>query len=160
MKEWILTTARYFLSEWEALLVGGVVVVSAVIFLMGVLKKLVIDRISNSLVRKIVLSWSSVLLVLPVTAISVICNGFDWSNFWAIYAVNAVATIILYWLYENTAIRNALAFLGSRAVTKFISGVVTQDLTKVTTQINQEAENLLKSSNKSTSKYRDDDLKF
>lgn len=160
MKEWFIHNAEYFLSDWQNLLVGGVVVMSVVIFLMGVLKKIAFNRIKHDLLRKIVLAWSSVLVALPVTAVSVVCNGFSWSYFWAIYILNAVGTILVYWFYENTALRDALALLGKKTVMKFIgAGVSNQEFSKINNEVNQDAQSLIAEATKSASKYKDDDLK-
>lgn len=160
MKDWILHGAHYFLSNWEDLLAGGVVVMSVVIFLMGCLKKIAINRIKHDLLRKIILAWSSVLLTLPLTAASVVANGFDWNYFWTIYAGNSIQTILVYWLYENTALRDGLAWFGKSTLGRFIGAASgSKDLASVNYEVNQEAKTLVAKATKSTSKYRDDDLK-
>lgn len=158
MKEWILWTSSYFLENWQALFWGGVIVVSVVIFLMGVFKKLLANRIENDLLRKVVLAWTSVILTLPITAVMVLYNSYNWDHFWVIYAANVIGTILIYWFYENTALRNALAAVGKRIVLKFLGNPTTEDLKAVT----EDVEQLLASSKpvpQSTSKYKDDDLK-
>lgn len=160
MREWIIACARYFLSDWRSLLIGGVVVVGVVIFLMGVLKKTFINKVKNTIARKVILSWASVVMTLPATAVSIFCNGYDFQYFWGIFAVNAVSTILIYWFYENTALRDALALLGKKTIGMIVAVYTKEDAKTVVKDINQEAENLLKSSLKSTSKYKDDDLKF
>lgn len=160
MEEWILQSARYFLSNWENLLMGGVLVMSVVIFLMGFIKLTAANKIKSHLFRKIFLAWSSVLLALPVTAGIAVLYGYDWSYFWVIYAFNACGTIFVYWFYENTALRDGLSWLGKKTILKFLgAGVSPQELPLVPNELSQEAKNLIATHTKSTSKYRDDDLK-
>lgn len=160
MKEWILQSARYFLSNWESLLVGGVLVVSVVIFLMGFIKLAAANNIKSKLLRKVILAWSSVLVALPVTAGITVLYGYDWTYFWAIYAFNAGGTIFVYWFYENTALRDGLAWLGKKTVLKFLgAGAAPQDLSLVRNELSQEAKALIETNTKSASKYKDDDLK-
>jgi hypothetical protein len=157
MKTWILSSASYFLSDWYNLVIGGLVVVGVIIFLMGMLKSLLINKVKNSLMRKIILSWGSLILTLPATVLSILCNGFAFEHFWCIYAINCVGVILIYWVYENTALRNSLALIGKKVVTKiFLNLEETKEAVK---SANKDVESLLNNSSKSLSKYKDDDLK-
>lgn len=156
MKDWILMAFGYFFSEWWSLLMGGTVVVSVVMFLMGVLKKLLINRIKYPLLRKVILAWLSIVVVLPVTYVSVLYNGFNQEYFWLIYGVNCVATIVIYWFYENTAFRDALALLGKNTLGRIIGKSQSKaDIESALKDANAEASKLLKTESK---KYKEDDI--
>lgn len=158
MKEWLIEAARYALSDWHNLLVGGVIVMSVVIFLIGFFKKIIFDRIKNKLVRKIVLAWTSVIMALPFTAGMCLVKGFNFDYFWLIYACYAAGTILGYWLYENTGLRNGIHWIGQNTVMKLLHVRKKEDIDKVMTTVDQQVESLLYEAQKSTSKY-DDDLK-
>lgn len=157
MKAWILSTARYFLSDWFNLVIGGLVVVSVIIFLMGILKSLLINKVKNNLLRKIILSWGSLILTLPATAVSILCNGFSFEHFWGVYVINCVEVILIYWFYENTALRNSLALIGKKVITKIFLNP--EEMKEAVKSANRDVESLLNNSSKSLSKYKDDDLK-
>lgn len=111
------------LENWRQVLRGGIIVVSAVIVIMGMMKKL-FDKISNKLLRKFLLALTSVVVVLPVTAIYFVSCGIDYKYFWIDYALLAVATIVTYWLYENTCLRDLIHMLGSLTIGRLIKHFV------------------------------------
>lgn len=158
MKEWIVSNATYFLSNWEDLLMGGAIVVSVVIFLMGVLKGLLLNKIKNELARKVILAWTSLIVVLPVTALYLVVKGANMDHFWFIYTVNCVITVLTYWLYENTALRNSLHAVGKKIVMAFISGekIPKKDAKEILTEVVKDLSN--SEEVKDSPKYKDDDL--
>lgn len=108
------------LANWQKALYGGIIVVSAVIVIMGILK-VAFNKINNKLLRKFLLSFSSVVLVLPVTAIYFAGAGINFDYYWVGYGLCAFATIIVYWLYENTCLRDLIHKIGSLSIAKFTS---------------------------------------
>ena len=153
----------YYCADWRNLLVGGVVVVGVVIALMGVVKSLKpIKNIKNHTVKKIVLAWASVLLASVVTVVSSLINEFQANHFFGLCVVNAAMTIIMYWLYEYTALRDGIGWLVNLIVSKLIhrKPKTVAEMKKVSKEINAEVENLLFHSEvASVSQYKDDDLK-
>lgn len=110
----------FFLANFQDFFVGGVIVASTTIVLMGFLKKFVFNRIANKLVRKCVLSFSSLVVCLVVTFCFLVGNGLPAERFFFVYAVNAISTIITYWFYENTGLRNLITFIGDKTIKKYI----------------------------------------
>jgi hypothetical protein len=147
----------FILIHGESLLSGGLTVVGIVIFIMGVLKTALINRISHKLARKIILSFLSILLVFPATVISNYAQGLGTEYLWVTYAINASATIIVYWFYENTGFRSLLELIGKTTLNKIASSVVSkeskEDFLTAIQQSQQEALTTVKK------KYKDDDLK-
>lgn len=162
MKEWIVSTLEYVFSVWQNFLTGGLIVVGVVIFLMGVLKKLLFDKIQTKLVRKIVLSFSSLVLVLPCTFCLCLYYKLDTSYFWVFYAINAISTITVYWFYENTGLRNLLSLIGENTLNKILRAIFKSE--KSVEGIAKSLENAMEEIDKDTkcllenSKYKEDDL--
>jgi hypothetical protein len=111
----------FFLANLQDFLIGGIIVACAVIVLMGILKKAVFNRITNKLARKCALSGASLVLVLPISFFFMVGSGLDFQYYWILYAVNAFFTVITYWLYENTGLRNLIALLGGMVLKKYAS---------------------------------------
>ena len=119
----ILQSMSLVVSDWQSFLVGGIVVVGVVMFLMGVLKSTVFDRIKNKMLRKTLLSFVSVILVAPSTAVYMFSKGWEWSwgSFMILYMVNTVATVVFYWFYEGTHLRELLSLIGKNTVMKWVN---------------------------------------
>lgn len=157
MIEQIMCAVDFILSHGDSLLSGGLIVVGVVIFIMGVLKTALINKISHKLARKIILSFLSILLVFPATVISNYAQGLGTEFLWVTYAINASATIIVYWFYENTGFRSLLELIGKTTLHKIATSVISseskQDVLATVRQSQQEALTTVKK------KYKDDDLK-
>lgn len=123
MKDYFVSYARSILGNWQDVTWGCIVVVSAIIFIVGLFKKPLFNKIPNKLVRKVVLSFVSIILVIPATCIMCVADGQGFEYYWAIVLQNSVATIVTYWLYENTLFRNLISYIGKKAVARF-GGVI------------------------------------
>ena len=115
----------YILANLQDFFVGGFIVSCVTIAIMGILKKVVFNRITNKLARKCALAFSSVAMVLPVTAFSLIGNEIALQNFWCIYGVNAILTVFTYWLYENTGLRDLIGYTGNTILKKYAEIIYT-----------------------------------
>jgi uncharacterized protein YacL len=160
MREWLISTFNYFLGNWRVLFVGGVITVSLTIFIMSLLKKYLFKKfIKHITARHIITAWSSLIVTLPITAVSILWNDFDPTQFWSIYLVNCVGVILGYWGFEHT-VRDWLVSLGRKIVLRFAKSFAdNEDPKKVTQSINKDVESLLVSKSASLHKYKDDDLK-
>lgn len=157
MRDWIYAVAKYFLSDWQNLMIGGLAVVSMVIFLMGCIKVQLKKWVKNDKIRGIILAWGSIVLTLPITALTIILKGYNLDYFWGIFTVYALETIILYWLYEFTALREFLGWLkgfGKKLVIKLIAAESKEEAKKHLSNADKEIEQLLTSPTKS--KYNND----
>lgn len=119
MKE-IAFMAEILLQNWQRAVMGGIIVACSVIFLMGIFKKLIFDKIRNKLVRKVVLSFCSVLLVFPATALYFISDNISFDWYWWACLFASILTIVTYWLYENTGLRNLIGLIGELTVSKWL----------------------------------------
>lgn len=110
-------------ANWQEALIGGVIVVCAIIVFLGVLKNLFFDKITIKLVRKIVLAALSIVLAMPATALYFVCAQIAFTYYWYAYALVCVATIIGYWLYENTGLRALILYIGNNVIVKYATVV-------------------------------------
>lgn len=141
MRDWIIATANYILSNWQTVLIGGACAVSIVVFILGCIKPLIKRWIPNTTVCKVIFAWLSVILNIPATAVSVWIEGLPDEHFWTLAVINAVGTILVYFVYENTALRNGMHWLGKKIITLLFNQCVSPTQTKK--EIRKEVENLL-----------------
>ena len=150
----------FVLSDWKSVLVGGAVIVGVVMFLMCCFKHSLGNKIKNRAFRKTVLSFMSVILVFLMTAFYMFWNDWDWSHYWWLSGLFAVATIVIYWFGEGTHIREGLIWLGKHRVGKIICAIkgnpqeVDKALSQVMVEINADAKSALKKNHQ----YKEDDL--
>lgn len=126
----LLALLEVLAANWKRVLLGGIILVTAIVVIMGLLKSFVFNKLKNKLIRKVALAFSSIALVFPAVAIYMWLNHI---NFHAYYLPGcgfaAVATVITYWLYENTALRELIHYLGSNTllrVSKFLYTSLTE----------------------------------
>ena len=135
-----------FCENWQDAVVGGVIIACAIIALVGILKKFLFNKISNKLVRKVVLACTSVVLVLPATALYFVSADVGFNYYWLSCLAIAVLTVIGYWLYEHTGLRNLISYIGNTVVLKYGSTLVGIVKEKADSQT---AEEMLKDANNS-----------
>ena len=141
MKDWIIMVVDYILSNWQTVLIGGACAVSVVVFILGCIKPLIKRWIPNTTVCKVIFAWLSVILNIPATAMSLWVEGLPTEHFWTLMVINAIGTILVYFVYENTALRNAMHWLGKKIITILFSQYVSPAQTKK--EVRNEVENLL-----------------
>lgn len=112
--------AKVLLHNWHRAAMGGIIVACSVIFLMGILKKFVFNRVQNKLARKILLSFCSVVLTFPVTALYFVSDNINFQWYWWGCLLTSILTILTYWLYENTGLRNVIGVIGELTVNKWV----------------------------------------
>ena len=107
--------------NWQKALMGGVIVPCTVIFLMGILKRLLDNTqlFANKNVRKAFLSFVSLALTFPITAFYFLADGISFDYYWVGCILTCLATIVTYWLYENTCFRNLIHTIGATTVGKY-----------------------------------------
>ncbi len=120
MQEFIAKVATVFFANWQRALLGGIIVISTVIAILGILKKVLINKISNKTVRKVVLAMSSIVLVFPITALYYVGDSINFDWYLIGCGLCAVGTILVYWIYENTALRNFIHWVGNLTIGRLI----------------------------------------
>lgn len=155
----------YVVADSHKILTGGVTVVGVVIFLMGLLKNVgIIKNMKNKILKRVLLSWTSILLVTAFTVLSVWLNELRQEHFWVICVMNSISTIVLYWLCEGTALKDGIAFIGKHTVAKIFARKpkTEKEAKQLASEIREDIESLLCSGNPKSiaaSRYKDDDLK-
>lgn len=100
-------------KNWQDVVLFAAIIVCSVIAMVGSIKPFISKKITNKLVRKIVLSVMSLVLVLPFTAFIFLVNKYSFDIYWYCVFALMLIEIIVYWLYENTGLRNGINKLGS-----------------------------------------------
>lgn len=109
------------LENWQDVMIGGSIMVCSIVVIMGILKKAILGKIPNKLVRKVVLAFSSIVLAFPVTAIYFFAQGINFKYYGWGCGLVALTTIIVYWLYENTCLRELISLIGEKTIVKLIA---------------------------------------
>ena len=117
--EFVINTTKLVLTDWYRFLLGGIIVVCAIIVLEGILKKAFLGKVKNKLLRKVLLAMASLILVFPATALYFVSDNISFDYYWYGCVVVAILTIVGYWLYENTALREGIGFIGNKTIVKF-----------------------------------------
>lgn len=162
MKEWVIQMGKFLLSNWRECLLGGTVVVSIVIFLVGCLKKVMGDK--HKSLRKTILFISSLVLVAPFTLGNIYLNHWDFKFFWVMYLINCLYLITVYAGYENLHVREGLHWLGKNTILRLFDAVYVafhNKDQKTENLVAQAVEKSLKDAEMLLKKhvYKDDDLK-
>jgi hypothetical protein len=97
---------------------------------------------------------------MPVTAGSILYNGFSTEHFWSIYIANCILTIAVYWFYENTALRDSLALIGGKILSKVFKSKSKEETMEILKAAENEIKTLLTEEKTTTIQhtYKDDDL--
>lgn len=109
------------LENWQDVMIGGSIMVCSIVVIMGILKKAILGKIPNKLVRKVVLAFSSIVLAFPVTAIYFFAQSINFKYYGWGCGLVALTTIIVYWLYENTCLRELISLIGEKTIVKLIA---------------------------------------
>jgi hypothetical protein len=99
-------------------IVEGVIMVSAIIAFMGILKKYFFDKIQNKTIRKIFLSLTSLIFAFVGTAIKFLVEGKNAEHYLYMAIPIAISTIVVYWFYESFGIRQGVHKLGNLTLNK------------------------------------------
>lgn len=123
-------------SNWYNYLLAVLIMVSAIIAVMGILKPLVFDKVSLKPLRKALLALTSVAFSFVATAGTFLVESYNFDWYWISSAGVAVCTIVIYWLYENTCLRDLIGKLGNLTIKK-VGGVIVNKLADEKTNVNE-----------------------
>ena len=123
MLEQITNIFALFTSNFADNFLTGVIMVSAIIVFIGILKPLLFDKIQFKPLRKAALALSCVASCFIATAVTFWAYGIAFSYYlYASFAV-FVFTVIVYWFYENTCLRNLIKKIGTIVLSKVYKAV-------------------------------------
>lgn len=115
----ILLMLQVLLANWYTALTGGVILACLVIFIMGVAKKAGLGKIKNKHLKKAILYFGSIVMVLPTTAFYFLIDGINFRWYWWACLFTSILTTITYCLYENSGVRAIVHFVGEKTVGKW-----------------------------------------
>ena len=110
-----------FMNNKEEIVTAVLVMVSTVIVLMGILKRVVFNKISNKAWRRVALSFSSLALMFATVAIYFVINDINFKWFLPCGSLVCVAMIVTYWFYENTQAREGIHKIGSFVINTLVA---------------------------------------
>lgn len=166
--DFFVTAVQIALANWQRTLIGGAVVICSLIVFLGSIKELVFGKIKNKNLRKSLLAFTSLALVLPFTAITFLIDRINFDYYWYACAMLAPCVIIVYWFYENTNLRALIQTLGEKTWNKivvyFATVIVDKDNEKVQSAFLTSVKDAMKIENKaikqstSVKKHKDEEL--
>lgn len=116
-----------FMNNTEEIFTAVIIMVSAVIVLMEILKERVFNRIKNKNLRRFALSFSSIAIMYATVAGYFIVNTIDFKYFAICGSLVCVAMIVIYWFYkEFLQVRDGIFAIGSFVIRKFFKKGVTK----------------------------------
>lgn len=152
---YFVTFLHSVLENWQRVVIGGAIVVCSLIVFLEILKGFTFDKISCKPLRKSLLALTSLILILPFTAVYFVIDKIDFQYYWVACIALAPVVIIVYWLYETTNLRTLVQKIGEhtwhRVLVALAAGIVEDD--------NKKTQEKLVASTKATQKYVEKELK-
>ena len=109
------------MTNFEKIFVTGLIMVSAIIVVIGVLKICFFNKIKNKLLRKSLLAFTNVASCFVTTVGYFLVEELNFNYFWFSAICLSVFSILVYWIYENTCLRNLIEKIGKLAIKKLSS---------------------------------------
>lgn len=162
--------ALSFVKEsWQNLWLIGVIMVSAITVLIGILKPLLFDKIKCKQLRRASLAFSNVALCFGGTAIWFFAKSFSYEFYLHTAVTVSLVSIVWYWLYENTCLRDLIHKIGSLTLKKIYAVIcarfdkadeiaIEKEIEKIATQTKEKVK-ADKLSTKTSNKKVDKELK-
>lgn len=146
-----------FLRNPEEISTAVIIMVSAVIVFMGILKRAVFNRIKSKSWRCVALSFSSLAIMYATVAIYFVINTVDFKWFLPCGTLVCFAMIVTYWFYENTQARAGIHKIGSFVLGKVWKAIVSKvnTVAEGTEAIGSAIDGLLKSTEKKDENKKD-----
>ena len=108
----------FFETDWYNLFIIGVIMVSAITVLIGILKPLLFNRIPWKPLRRATLAFANVGLCFATTAVWFAIKHFSFGIYWHSAIAVSVFSIVWYWFYENTCLRDLISTIGKITLRK------------------------------------------
>lgn len=126
----IETFLGFYSGDWKNLALLGVAMVSAISVLIGILKPLLFDKIKWKPLRRSCLAFTNIFLCFVAVAITFLFKHFDFSIYFHCAVAVSLLSIVTYWFYENTCLRDGIQKLGRfvlKKVYKVVSNLFDKD---------------------------------
>ena len=136
----------FLAANYNDILVCTVIMVSAIIVAIGLLKPILFNRIKNKHLRKALLAFSNVAACFAAAAVYFFTRGWDFVYYVPAAVALSIGCIVTYWLYENTCLRNLIGLIGGMALRKVLNvacfAATTDDVNAVKTELKKTSEQL------------------
>ena len=130
MLDTLMTMCRLFGTHYADIIPMVVIMVSAIIVLIGILKPIAFNKITNKHIRKVALAFSNVIGCFGAAFIYFLIEGWNLKYYFLASVALSVCCIVTYWFYENTCLRNLIGIVGGITLRKalgVLGTVVTND---------------------------------
>lgn len=142
----IETVLEIFRAHYQDIIVCGLIMVSAIIVAIGLLKPLLFNKIPNKHVRKVALALSSIVSCYLVVFAYFIINGYPFDHYWVASTALAIVCVVVYWFYENTCLRDLIGVVGGIALRKVLQAslfaLTEDDVNAVKTELKKTGDEL------------------
>lgn len=109
-----------FEANYQDIIVCGLIMVSAIIVAIGLLKPLLFNKIKNKHIRKAALAFANVAACFATVLVYFFFKHTPFDHYFAAAIALSVCSIVTYWLYENTCLRNLIDVLGGIVLKKVL----------------------------------------
>lgn len=135
-----------FGENYQDIIVCGLIMVSAIIVAIGLLKPLLFNRIPNKHIRKAALALSNVAACFLTVLVYFFVRGFTFEYYIIASTALSVTCIVTYWFYENTCLRNLIGLIGSIVLRKVLKvslfALTAEDVDAVKAELKKTGEEL------------------
>ena len=107
---------RFWEKNWYDYMIAGVIMVSAITVFIGILKPLLFNKIKWKPLRRACLAFSNVGLCFGSTAIWFWTESMNFDMYSHSALLVSAFSILWYWLYENTCLRDLIEKIGKLAL--------------------------------------------
>lgn len=139
MLDTLKTMLYFFGAHYTDIILAVVIMVSAIIVAIGILKPILFNKITNKYIRKAVLSFSNIVGCFGASFAYFLIEGWNLKYYLLASVALSVCCIVTYWFYENTCLRNLIGVIGGIALRKALSvlnlAVTTDDVNTVKAEI-------------------------
>jgi hypothetical protein len=129
----------FFGANYNDIIVCVVLMVSAIIVAIGLLKPILFNKIPNKYVRKAALASSNVAACFIAALVYFLVNGWNFTHYVPAAGALSVCCIVTYWFYEHTNLRGLISLVGHIALRKLARlacvAITTDDLKAVKAEL-------------------------
>lgn len=147
MLELFKTGLLFLEANLHNVVVYTVIMVSAIIVAIGLLKPVLFNKIKNKNLRKAMLALSNVAsCFIAIFGVYISNHWWDFKYYLPTSIALSIACIITYWLYENTCLRNLIETIGKIALRKLanvaILAISKSDIEEIKTEAKKASEEI------------------
>lgn len=142
----IKTMLSFFEANYHDIIVCGLIMVSAIIVGIGLLKPIIFNKIKNKHIRKAALALSNVAACFLTVLVYFLVQGWGFTYYFPAAVGLSVSCIITYWFYENTCLRNLIGTVGNLVLQKVLKvsvvAITSDDVNAVKTELKKAGDEL------------------